>query len=637
MGKKVNNIEVVLNQINISPGNISENASTILRCIKKYQTSQIDLLVFPELSTTGYLLGDTWERTSFLKENDFWVKKIIKATGNAVTVFGTVVTDWKTKGEDGRPRKYNSLIVARAGKVLVNPATGQDYFCKTLLPDYREFEESRHFYDLRKLAYEKKKPVEKLLLPLKIEGEKGYYKLGLTICEDGWGGDYGLHPFKILADKGADVIVNASCSPFTSGKNSKRNRIFSQQTKKLKTPLIYVNAVGLQNNGKTIYTFDGKSTVYTASGKISFEADSYTTKIYQHRLFLSAGNPDRESFRQPDKYSEMYAALNFAAREYLKQCGMNRVVIGISGGIDSALTAAIYSSFLKPGNMLLVTMPSKFNSKRTLSLAKKLAKNIGCCFVELPIQQDITNFSQKLNSLKGENLNTGKKVHFRLKEHDIQNLQSRERGSRILATLASAFNGVFTCNANKSELTVGYSTLYGDLGGYFSLLGDLWKEDVYGLSEYINKKIFKKQIIPKGIMDLPPSAELSEDHNIEEGKGDPLHYPYHDKLFFSWVQKWNRLTPEEILGAYSKGTLEKTLGCEDVVLNKLFKNKKDFIQDLEKWWDLYNGLAAAKRVQAPPVLAVSSRAFGFDHREPVGRAYYTERYQRLKEKLLQEE
>jgi NAD+ synthase (glutamine-hydrolysing) len=183
-------------------------------------------------------------------------------------------------------------------------------------------------------------------------------------------------------------------------------------------------------------------------------------------------------------------------------------------------------------------------------------------------------------------------------------------------------------------LTVGSSTLYGDLGGYLAALGDLWKSEVYSLGRYFNDVVFGREVIPEGIFTVVPSAELSEHQDVDQGKGDPLVYPYHDRLFFSWVQRWNRATPEEVLEWYAEGRLEAELGLKDVDLKALFPDAASFIRDLERWWNLYNGIAVAKRVQAPPVLAVSSRAFGFDHREALGKPFYSSRYLKLRERLL---
>ncbi len=183
-------------------------------------------------------------------------------------------------------------------------------------------------------------------------------------------------------------------------------------------------------------------------------------------------------------------------------------------------------------------------------------------------------------------------------------------------------------------MTVGYSTLYGDQAGFFAALADLWKHQVYDLAGYLNLDVYQREVIPRGIIGLVPSAELSPDQDVDQGKGDPIVYPYHDYLFRSFVEHWNRATPEDILEWYDRGVLEEKIGCQPGLLKRLFGGPGDFIGDLERWWEAYTGMAVAKRIQAPPVLAVSRRVFGFDHREAQNGAYFTARYLEMKRKIL---
>jgi NAD+ synthase (glutamine-hydrolysing) len=215
----------------------------------------------------------------------------------------------------------------------------------------------------------------------------------------------------------------------------------------------------------------------------------------------------------------------------------------------------------------------------------------------------------------------------------LENVQARDRSSRVLAALAAAFGGVFTCNTNKTEATVGYGTLYGDLTGFLANLADLWKEEVYALGRHMNEAGATANAIPRGCFDVTPSAELSPDQNVDEGKGDPLVYPYHDRLFRNWVETWNRTTPEEILEWYADNTLEEQIGYAGRVRD-LFPSARAFIGDLERWWSLYTGMGVAKRIQAPPILAIKRRAFGFDHREAQMPPRFTRRYLALRTRVL---
>jgi NAD+ synthase (glutamine-hydrolysing) len=266
-------------------------------------------------------------------------------------------------------------------------------------------------------------------------------------------------------------------------------------------------------------------------------------------------------------------------------------------------------------------------------LAQDLAARLGSWYGTVPIQQSVEFTASQISDLAVTNKN-GDRMTLILSPFMLENVQARDRSSRILASLAAAFGGGFTCNANKSESTVGYATLYGDQSGFLAPLADLWKHQVYDLGRYLNETVFGQEIIPEGIFRIVPSAELSSSQAVDEGKGDPIIYPYHDYLFRAFMEHWNRATPEDILSWYQNGTLEKNIGCESGLVSRIFPEARDFINDLERWWRLYTGMAVAKRIQAPPVLAVSRRAYGFDHREAQNQPYFTAAYLEMKKVLL---
>ena len=220
-----------------------------------------------------------------------------------------------------------------------------------------------------------------------------------------------------------------------------------------------------------------------------------------------------------------------------------------------------------------------------------------------------------------------------------ENIQARDRSSRILAGIASAVNGAFTCNGNKTEFTVGYATMYGDLAGFLAATGDVWKTDVYALARYMNEHIFQREVIPQGSIDVVPSAELSDAQDITQGLGDPLQYEYHDCLFRAFIEgtphtrTYQRLTPEDILCAYENGTLEHLLGLPNPV-SHYFTSAEQFINDLERWWKSFNGLAVAKRIQSPPLFLISERAFGTDLSESQLQPYFSRGYEAYKSRLL---
>jgi len=215
-----------------------------------------------------------------------------------------------------------------------------------------------------------------------------------------------------------------------------------------------------------------------------------------------------------------------------------------------------------------------------------------------------------------------------------ESIQARDRSARILAGVAAAFRGGFTCNTNKSELTVGYGTLYGDLAGFLAALADLWKHQIYQLAWYLNENVYCREMIPPEIITLVPSAELSPGQDVEQGKGDPLVYPYHDYLFSAFVEQGDRTTPEEILTWYLADCLEEKIGCREGLVRELFPGPREFIADLERWWRLYRGMGVAKRIQAPPVLAVSKRAYGLALGEVQNPVHFTAGYRLLKEKTI---
>lgn len=467
-------------------------------------------------------------------------------------------------------------------------------------------------------------------------------KVGFALCEDGWDDDYDIKPMKILANRGAEILINHSCSPFTVGKNGKRNRVFGAHAKNAGVPLIYVNAIGLQNNSKTIFSFDGSSVLYDRNGNVVYESPMFEEDMFiyntktgevQHR-FNGVTKP------QQTDIGDIYKALVFSIREYCNQSGIQNVVIGSSGGIDSAVSAALHVAALGADHVYLVNMPSEFNSATTKGLSYQLSLNLGTSYVTVPIGDSVELTKSQINGLTFRTPDGLDSRTLALSSFNLENVQARDRSSRILAAIASALPGaVFTNNGNKTETAVGYATLYGDVCGYVAAIADLWKEDVYLLGKYINH-INGKEIIPLGIFNIVASAELSADQDVDAGKGDPIIYWYHDRLFKSWMQTWNRKTPEEILEWYSEGKLEEMLGFpanefgERKRIWDIFKTRHAFIADLERWWNLFKGMSVAKRTQAPPVIAVTPRAFGFDYRDALNCVYYTTRYRELKKKLL---
>jgi len=625
----MDSIKTRLVQLEVHPGNPRLNTAAMLRHIAAAREEGVQLVVFPEMSVPGYLLGDEWEHPAFLHECEDCHEQLRAAARGITVIFGSVGLDWTRRNEDGRVRKYNALFVADDGQWAGPPGGPYPFVIKTLLPNYREFDDSRHFFDLRKLAYEEQVPVENLLKP--VDTRLG--KLGCSLCEDAWDNDYALSPLLVLAQQHPALFVNISSSPFTMHKNHKRNRVFSALASRLRRPLVFVNNVGVQNVGKTVFVFDGSSCVYNGCGQRVACSSAFRETALTCEIPLGGrpfGSPVELSH---DDISTMYTALAYGTRKFMELCGVRRVVVGISGGIDSSVVAAVYRQLLPGSDLLLVNMPSRYNSPTTRSLAKQLATNLGACYVEISIEDSVSLTRSQIDGLVVRTVDGRSPQRLSLTPFMLENVQARDRSSRILAALAAAFEGVFTCNANKSEATVGYGTLYGDIAGYFANLADVWKTEIYELARHLNEHVYGAEVIPQGCLTVTPSAELSPSQNVDEGKGDPLHYPYHDLLFKSWVEWWDRATPQEILEWYAAGCLEEKLGFHGHVAN-LFPTAGEFIADLERWWNLYKGMGLAKRLQAPPVLALKRRAFGFDHRESQMGPHYTKKYEELKAQLL---
>ena len=423
-----------------------------------------------------------------------------------------------------------------------------------------------------------------------------------------------------------NIILAADASPFPIcfGAGS-----LAETAREKRKNIFYINTLGLQDKGKTVYAFPGRAYVFSAAGERVTMSPAYTegiTVVDTDTLpapILSHAEPP---------IAPIHRMLRYAVRKFLARIHMKRVVIGISGGIDSAVAAALYVDAIGAENVLLVNMPSKFNSATTKGLAAQLAKNLGCRHMIVPIEESVSYTAKQLSEIPIEGAAAAPGERLTISSFVRENMQARNRSGRVLGTIAAAWGAGFTCNGNKAETTVGYATLYGDLAGFLCALADLWKYQVYDLARYLNEHVYGRETIPQGIIDIVPSAELSDAQNVDEGKGDPIRYPYHDYLFRAFVEEDRN--PEDILTHYADDDLEAYIGCEKGLVKTYFPTAEDFIADLEHWWGIYRGMAVAKRIQSPPLLSVSGRAYGSDYPESQIGAYETIAYRALKEKLL---
>ena len=627
-------MKIICGQLEIIPGRPDLNYQKILTTIEAAREHKADLLLLPEMALPGYLIGDVWEQQSFLDDCDYYCQEIVKASQDICVAFGSVAMEKDKLNEDGRLRKYNAAFVCQNGKLL-GGYQGRSFIIKNSLPNYREFDDCRYFYSLQKLCAEEGASVETALQPVEVNIRGTKVKIGFLLCEDGWTENYHLNVPQTLAANGAQLLCNLSCSPYTLGKNRKRNRLFSAQAKEAGIPLIYCNNVGIQNNGKNVFTYDGCTSAYNGDGTLITSAEMYADTLLEMTWDEQANCiiPTCPPASLPEEPENIYLALKYGTTKFLQQCGIKRMTIGLSGGIDSAVTAAMYADILGPENLLLLNLPSRFNSTTTRDLAYNLAKALGANYAVLPITESYEHTVAQLSTTAMTNLQNNEAFYLELSGLVKENIQARDRGARLIAAAAAAFGGAFSCNSNKAELSVGYATFYGDIAGALAMLGDLWKYQVYALGRYLNKVVYQREVIPEAIFTIRPSAELSDSQTVGKG-GDPLVYAYHDYLLRAFIENWHKTTPADILRWYKQGVLAEELGCSEAALAEACPDAQTLIVDLERWWKLFAGFAVAKRIQAPPVLSLTKRAFGYDHRESQLTPYFSREYYQLKEELL---
>jgi NAD+ synthase (glutamine-hydrolysing) len=620
-------IKIAVAQLDIKAGHPAENVKKIIAEILKSREAGDHVIVFPEMAVPGYLLGDEWENAAFVNDCYAYNDDIRKATQNITAIWGNVDVYPLKRNEDGRLRKYNAAFIAHNGEWVDGGVVH-----KTLMPKYREFDDERHFYSSRKEAQDAYKEMDEVLHPFKIRIDGAERRIGVILCEDMWSDDYSINPIDVLLKNGSELIVNLSCSPWTWRKNDKRHRVVRDRIKKHPVYFVYANNVGTQNNGKNIFLFDGNSTIYNPDGTLLKVSDDYQEQTIRATLFDPAAehrpNPKLSDTRDKE---ELFAGLVYGIRKFMANFPTPKVALGLSGGIDSALSAALLVEAIGPENVYAINMPSQFNSETTKGAALQLAKNLGIHHTSITIQHSYKHTVEQINTAVFERMDgSGSKTPVQLSPLNIENIQARDRGARLLAGTASALGAVFVNNGNKTETALGYATLYGDVNGAIAPIADLYKMEVYELARYFNQ-IKGREIIPATIFNIPASAELSADQNVDEGKGDPILYPYHDKLVRAFVEF--RLDPEDILRYYTEGSLAKHLHCEQSLIDGYFPTAKQFVADLEHKWRIFK-ISIFKRIQTPPIITVSKRAFGYDLREAQNGIYYTREYLRLKEVLM---
>ena len=535
----------------VRQGDVASNTRNIIRMMAQARADGVRLVVFPELAVSGILMAADWLDTTLLRECEASITRIIAESVGIAVIFGAPV-----RLPNGLIT--NAVVVAENGTLL-----GTHH---KRLSRQNRFDRATGLACATEAASPSSPP---------FTFRHGGDALTVQVVDD----------TESVTTTRPDLFVTLTSAPYV--------RNVTPRTYSGTLPLARCSAVGLVDMGKTVFILEGASCCVMPDG----------AKVTAPRFVESTCDlpvADVPPSRPIADTLTVIEAIETACARHLQRQRLSRVVIGASGGIDSALSAAIYARVVGAENVLLVNMPSRHNSQTTVTLARQLADRLGTYYAEIPIDESVGLTCRQIAGLVCQRPSASP-LTLSLSPSAIENVQARDRSGRILAALASAWGGVFTCNANKSEATIGYGTMYGDLAGFFATLADLWKTEVWEIAACYNKEIFGSEIIPQGSIDLVPSAELSAEQNVDEGKGDPLFYPWHDKLFASWTELTPPMTLEDEPDWHEEG-------------RRRFPTPALFRADTEKLWALFTGLARAKRLQAPPVLSLKNRTFGFDLR-----------------------
>lgn len=550
-------MKIRLQQLNQTIGDLENNVRSILEALKQAESDNIDLLVLPEMTVCGYPPMDLLERRTFRESIYSANKKIVESTGDTTLIFGTIKPN---SGLRFGRQCYNCALVARNGREIAQVN-------KTLLPTYDVFDDFRYF-----------EPNDHFEC-VEIEG----VKLGITICEDIWYNEndiqyhtYRVNPAEELADLGAEAIINISASPFTKTKPKNREQMLRDHARNLELPLFYCNQVG----ANTELIFDGDSMVIDNQANIVARAPLFEDCFIDVDWNIetnSLKNIGDSPAQVPGKSGGIFKGLSLGLSDYLRKTGIaQKVVLGLSGGIDSTMVACIAVEALGPENVIGVTMPSEFSSKGSISDSELLAQNLGIDLHHLSIKNIYNEYQDTLKPLfEG--------TSFGVTE---ENLQSRIRGMLLMA-IANKFGHMLLNTGNKSEMATGYCTLYGDMNGGLGVLNDVYKTEVYDMARWLNEHYYGRVVIPQSVIDKPPTAELRPNQKDSDSLPE---YEVLDPILFHYIEKQE--SAEKIA--------ERGFDYEEV-------------KRLVKMVD-YNEF---KRFQSTPGLKVSTKAFGSGRRWPI--------------------
>ena len=541
-------MKISINQINPVIGDFEHNLSIISEALRISLESGCSLAVFPELSLMGYPPKDLLEKPAFISRNIEYLERLAGEAGDISIICGFVDKNMTGKGKD----LINGAAFIKDGKISCIGG-------KKLLPSYDVFDETRYFEPARES------------LVFEHEGAR----IGVTICEDIWNvGDienvphYSTDPVAELCEKGIDIQINISASPYTLDKPSLRMKVLQKICQKYSVPIIYCNQVG----GNDDLVFDGSSMVVDKQGELILLGREFASDMIiwdTEKEYTPIKDP------WPGQEESIINCLTMGTRDYVLKCGFRKVLVGLSGGIDSSLVAYIAMKALGPDKVTGISMPSAYTSDLSKRCARDLADNLGINFEEIPIEGIFDSFKTALSTaFKG------------LEENETEeNLQARIRGNLLMA-MSNKFNSLLLTTGNKSETATGYCTLYGDMCGALAVISDLPKTLCYRVARYINRE---REVIPWEIIERPPSAELRPDQTDQDS-----------------------LPPYEILDKIVEGIIENNLSCEQLV-------EKGFDPATVK--DIFRRIVINeyKRRQASPGIKVTSKAFGYGRRFPIAR------------------
>ncbi len=564
-------IKLTIAQLNLTVGDVAGNAARMVAAARQAAWAGSQLVIFPELALSGYYPGDLLDDPAFSRQVDAGLDALRAASRELpelTWVFGAPLR------RDGPGKKLeNGLLVLRHGEVLQR-------YAKQLLPTYNIFDERRHF-----------EPGPDVAKVLRI----GSAQVGLLICEDGWnddGADYRLNPFDRLRDAAPDLVISINASPSNIGKREQRHQVFAAAARRNGLPLLYVNHVG----GHDQLVYDGASFAVEPDAGVVFEAERFAESVrtlgFEGGRFVELDGSEL-SRPAPEGLSAMAfyrAQIVLGLRDYARRCGFTKAVVGSSGGIDSALTLALAADALGADNVVGITMPSSFSSSGSVTDSEALARNLGITLLNHPIHGAVDALKAQFADSFGATM----------QGLTLENLQARVRGT-ILMAYSNANGHLLLTTGNKSEVSVGYCTLYGDTNGGLGLIGDLYKTEVFALSRHVNEAA-GRELIPTAIIDKEPSAELAPGQRDSDSLPP---YPVLDEMLKLLIEG-ERLAAEERDAAEARMAALRATAEGRALIERVAR----MIQRSEY-----------KRRQAPPLIRLRARAFGQGRQMPIAAVF----------------